>query len=92
MRGAATSSPTTRGGELDENWLTRRQAARRVKRSFNTIRRWQRQGMPTRLINGQTYIEEETLLAWWRDRQDAWPIWQQRLRVMLREQERDTPK
>ena len=71
----------------DEIWLTRRQAARRVKRSFNTIRRWQRQGMPTRLIDGQNYVEEETLLAWWRDRLNAWPIWQQKMRKM-REGER----
>lgn len=76
----------------DENWLTRRQAARRVKRSFNTIRRWQRQGMPTRLIDGQYYVEEEIAFQWKRMKLADNPVIQQKLRGMLKSQQRDTPK
>lgn len=69
---------------MDETWLTYRQATRRVHRSIRTIRRWKRNGMPTILRDGVRYVDEETLLAWWRDRMQAWPIHQQRMRVLRR--------
>jgi len=63
-----------------------------VKRSFNTIRRWQRQGMPTRLIDGQYYVEVETAFTWKRMKLADNPVWQKKLRKMIKDQETDTPK
>ena len=38
-----------------------------MKRSLGTVKRWKRQGMPTRLHDGQREVELETLLQWWRE-------------------------
>lgn len=69
---------------MHPTWLTYRQAARRVHRTIRTIRRWKKNGMPTILRDGIRYVEEETLLAWWRDRLQADPVHQQRMRTMRR--------
>lgn len=69
---------------MDETWLTYRQAAHRVHRTIRTIRRWKKNGMPTILRHGIRYVEEETLLAWWRQRLSADPVHQARLRARRR--------
>lgn len=71
--------------------LTYRQAARRVRRSVRTIKRWRRAGMPMGLVNGFRVVEEDVLLAWWRDRMAAWPPHQYRLRKAA-QQAHDTPE
>lgn len=67
--------------------LTYRQAARRVHRSVKTIKRWRRNGlrMGWGMFEGQRcrVVDEEVLLAWWRDRLRNDPVHQQRLRNML---------
>ncbi len=64
--------------------LTYREAARRVRRSIRTINRWRRAGMPmtweTRDHQRVRVVDEDVLLAWWRDRLDGWPAHQYRLR------------
>lgn len=64
--------------------LTYREAARRVRRSVRTIKRWRMAGMRMGwdVRDGQRVrvVDEDVLLAWWRDRLDAWPSWQYRLR------------
>lgn len=67
-------------------YFTYRQAARRVRRSVRTIKRWRKGGMPMSWQNGFRVVELQTLLAWWRDRMSADPVHQQRLRKMLREE------
>ena len=69
---------------MDANWLTYRQSARRVHRSIRTIRRWKRNGMPTILRGGVRYVDEETLLTWWRARLQADPAHRWRMRAKLR--------
>lgn len=70
--------------------LTYREAARRVRRSIRTINRWRRAGMPmsweTRDHQRVRVVDEDTLLAWWRNRLDANPAHQYRMR-RLREQQ-----
>lgn len=70
---------------LDEVLLTRRQAARRVERDVRTIRRWQAQGMPARLIDGTTYVTEADALKWKREKNRNNPAHQYRLRKSLAE-------
>lgn len=64
--------------------LTYREAARRVRRSVRTIKRWRLGGMPMgwKIQHGQKVrvVDEEVLLSWWRDRLDGWPAHQYRLR------------
>lgn len=76
-------------------YLTYRDAARRVKRSIRTINRWRRGGMPmtweTRDGQRVRVVDETILLKWWRDRMDSWPTHQYRLRRMRAEQGGDTP-
>lgn len=72
---------------MDATWLTYRQAARRVHRTIRTIRRWKKNGMPTILRSGVRYVEEETLLAWWRDRLMADPAHRWRMRKHARHAE-----
>jgi hypothetical protein len=71
--------------------LTYREAARRVRRSIRTINRWRRAGMPMtwEIQHGQRVrvVDEDVLLAHWRDRLDANPAHQWRLRQLTR----DTP-
>ena len=74
---------------MDEVWLTYKQAARRVHRTTRTIRGWKQRGMPTVLRDGKRYVEEETLLAWWRERLNNWPAHQYRLRKLRRHAEGD---
>lgn len=61
-------------------WLTYREAARRVRRDVRTVQRWRAAGMPMRLRDGERVVDEEVLLAWWRDRLDNWPAHQYRMR------------
>lgn len=69
-------------------WLNYRQAAKRVRRSRNTIRRWKRQGMPMPIDDhGRRVVDEEVLLARWREALGRDPIHQARLRAKRREQE-----
>lgn len=70
--------------------LTYVEAARRVRRSVRTIKRWRRAGMPMGWSNGFRVVEEDVLLAWWRARLDAWPTHQYRLRAAQRARN-DTP-
>ncbi|PCE16071.1 hypothetical protein AUC47_10295 [Microbacterium sp. SZ1] len=63
-------------------WLDYRQAARRIERSESTIKRYRRDGMPMPLRDGRRVVHEDVLLSWYRERLTAWPIHQQRLRVM----------
>lgn len=68
-------------------YLTYREAAKRVRRSIRSINRWRRQGMPMgwEIRDGQRVrvVDEQTLLKWWRDRLTAWPPHQYRLRKLL---------
>lgn len=71
--------------------LTYREAAARVGRSPRAIRYWRARGMvmtwATR--DGQTVrvVEEDVLLAWWRQRLQNWPPHQYRMRALLAQQE-----
>ena len=64
--------------------LTYREAAARVRRSIRTVNRWRRGGMPMgwerREGKRVRVVEETTLLAWWRQRLQADPAHQYRLR------------
>jgi hypothetical protein len=63
-------------------YLTYRDAARRVRRSVRTIKRWRRGGMAMRFDEqGCRVVNEQTLLAWWRDRMTADPVHQARIRA-----------
>lgn len=63
--------------------LTYREAARRVRRSTRTIKRWRKRGMPmtwdTRDSQRVRVVDEHTLLAFWRERLAADPVHQIRL-------------
>lgn len=65
-------------------WLSLRDAAARVRSTERTVKRWQAAGMVTewRMVEGQRarFVDEDVLLAWWRDRMDASPTHQYRLR------------
>lgn len=69
--------------------LTYREAATRVRRSRRTIRYWKLQDMRMgwERRDGQLVrvVEEDVLLAWWRDRMDNDPVWQNRIRAKIRE-------
>lgn len=64
-----------------------REAARRVRRSVLTIKRWRRHGMPMgwERRSGQDVrvVREDVLLAWWRARMSADPVYQQKVRARL---------
>lgn len=66
--------------------LTYRQAAARVGRSRRAIRYWRQRGMPMtwEVRDGQRVrvVEEEVLLAWWRERLTNWPAHQYRMRKL----------
>jgi hypothetical protein len=65
--------------------LTYRDAARRVRRSVRTIKRWRRGGMPMTFdAQGRRVVELSTLLRWWRARMTADPVHQARLRAQSR--------
>ncbi|MDQ1217996.1 hypothetical protein [Microbacterium arborescens] len=62
-------------------WLNYAQAAKRVGRSHRCIRMWQRQGMPMQWRtspNGQRerIVDQDVLLAWFRDKLRANPAHQ----------------
>lgn len=61
--------------------LDYRQAARRVRRSVRTIKRWRKAGLDMEMArDGRRVVEESRLLEWWRDRMTADPVHQIRLR------------
>lgn len=64
--------------------LSDREDARRVRRSIRTINRWRKAGMPMswELRHGQhvRVVDEDVLVARWRDRLDANPAHQRKLR------------
>lgn len=72
--------------------LSYREAAIRVRRSRRTIRYWKLQGMRMgwERRDGQMVrvVDESVLLAWWRDRMDNDPVWQNRIRAKIRDQAR----
>lgn len=60
--------------------LTYREAAKRVRRSVRTIKRWRKGGMRMGFdTSGRRVVDEELLLAWWRARMTADPVHQRRL-------------
>lgn len=78
-------------GVHDAEWLSLRSAAQRTKSSLGTIKRWQREGMPTRLHDGRKEVELEVLLAWWRARLAASPVHYYRRRARARAEGRPDP-
>lgn len=77
-------------GDLDsKTWLTYPEAARRVKRSTRSIRLWHEQGMPMRLRPGphgpERIVDEQTLLAWYREKLQSNVVHQARMRQLARE-------
>lgn len=70
--------------------LSYREAATRVRRSRRTIRYWKLQGMRMgwERRDGQLVrvVDEDTLIAWWQQRMDNDPVWQNRIRAKIREQ------
>lgn len=56
------------GDDNDPDWLTMRQAAKRVKRHVRTIKRWRHNGMTVRQHNGLNYVHLDALTSWWRAR------------------------
>jgi hypothetical protein len=70
-------------------WLTLRDAAKRVRSTERTVKRWQAAGLATewRDLDGQRVrvVEEDTLLAYWRERMDASPVHQARIRARMTE-------
>ncbi|MFT4281192.1 hypothetical protein [Microbacterium sp.] len=71
--------------------LTYREAARRVGRKPRAIRYWRARGMPMQweVREGQKVrvVEEDVLLAWWRERLKNDPAHQYRLRAIRRAEE-----
>lgn len=65
--------------------LTYREAAKRVGRTRRAIRYWRQAGMPmswdTREGQHVRVVDEDTLLAWWRQRLNNDPAHQYRLRA-----------
>lgn len=61
--------------------LDYRQAAKRVRRSVRTIKRWRKAGLEMSVApDGRRLVDESRLLEWWRDRMSADPVHQLRLR------------
>ena len=71
--------------------LTYREAAKLVRRSRRTIRYWKLQGMPMGWDNrnGQhvRVVDEDVLIAWWHQRMDNDPVWQNRIRAKIAAQQ-----
>lgn len=66
--------------------LDYRQAARRVRRSVRTIKRWRKAGLEMSVgPGGRRIVDETRLLEWWRDRMSADPVHQLRLRRAMQE-------
>lgn len=71
-------------------WLNYTEAARRVGRTDRNIRGWHADGMPMSWRVGadgqrERVVDEETLLAWFRDRLKASPTHYYRMRAIARE-------
>lgn len=67
--------------------LDYRQAARRVRRSVRTIKRWRKAGLEMGVAtDGRRVVDESRLLEWWRARMAADPVHQLRLRRTLQDQ------
>lgn len=61
--------------------LDYREAAKRVRRSVRTIKRWRKAGLAMSIApDGRRLVDESRLLEWWRDRMSADPVHQIRLR------------
>lgn len=76
--------------DLDsKTWLDYHQAAKRVRSSERTIRRWRREGMPMQWRPSpdgpQRVVDEEVLLAWWRRMMQANVRHQAKMRREARE-------
>jgi hypothetical protein len=76
--------------------LTYREAAKLVRRSRRTIRHWKLQGMRMEWDrrDGQRVrvVDEAVLIAWWHERMDNDPVWQNRIRAKIAAaQQADTP-
>lgn len=69
-------------------WLTYRDAAKKVGRSKRALQRWHRRGMPMSLDDqGRKIVHEEILFAWYRKNLRSWPPHQWKMRRIMR----DTP-
>ncbi|MBY6061613.1 WhiB family transcriptional regulator [Microbacterium esteraromaticum] len=73
------------GMDVEPVWLTYVEAAKRVKSSTRTVKRWHREGMAMEWRTddvGQRFrvVEESVLLSWWRDRLKASPVHFYRMR------------
>lgn len=69
----------------DSEFLSMRDACKRVKRSRRTLRRWMAQGMPFVQFRGRKYILLEDLLSTYRGKLESNPAHQQRMRRLARE-------
>ena len=77
-------------------WLSYAAAAKRVGRNARSIKRWHADGMPMEWRTGsdgqlERVVDEEVLLAWFRDRLGAWPAHQYRMRRIARNEGRPDP-
>jgi hypothetical protein len=73
--------------------LTYQEAAARVDRKVREINRWRAAGMPmtSGIRDGQRVrlVDEEVLLAWWRDRMNNSPVHQLRMHAIAVEEARE---
>ncbi len=75
------------GMDGEKQWLTKKQAAKRVGMSLRTIHNWRLEGMPMplQMVEGQRMrvVDEDVLLAFWRDRMQttAWHFYRVRKRL-----------
>lgn len=66
----------------DDQWLTYREAARRVRRALITVKRWRRNGMPMSTdSHGRRIVREDVLFDWFRSCLMADPVHQARIRA-----------
>lgn len=78
------------GADTMTKWLTYSEAAHRVGRTTRNIRRWHADGMVMEWRTGsdnqrERVVDEEVLLAWFRDRLKASPTHYYRVRAIARE-------
>lgn len=60
------ASVCVRRQDEQHEFLSLRNAARRVSRDRRTLQRWMVEGMSTETMNGAKYVEREELLSWYR--------------------------
>ena len=66
--------------------LTYEVASKRLGRSVRTLKRWQREGMPTALdARGRRLVRQDVAEKWKREKLGNWPPHQYRLRRLLAE-------